>query len=162
VYTRGGRFVLLAGQNACMKRPTRFLVDRSVMVRKIGQSREEAIPLSEIRRREMQQAELIYHQHRLLALQLGAAVTVDSYTGEMWWFVADIDGPQGKLTAKTIMFDVAMTKTFSFALVKPRPAYDVSEEIEANIARRRLGLRALSEFVDRDINHDHWEQALAA
>jgi hypothetical protein len=84
-----------------------------------------------------------------------------SCTGRRWRPTARATWTTVKAVG-SIMFDLPMTKTFSFVLVKPRPACDVSEEIEANIARRRLGLLALSEFVDRDISHDHWEQALAA
>lgn len=120
--------------------------DSDVMVRRIGESRDEAIPLSEIRRRREEQAKRQEHDYSVLALKLGATVTLAADRSEMWWFVLDVNAHERNVSVTTLMFDRPRSGTFRFELVNPAPASDVTDEIEANYYRRRLGLAEWSGF----------------
>lgn len=115
-------------------------------MRRVGQDRREAVPLSVLQRHRAQREGRQRHDALVAQLRPGAAIVVRTYTQEMWWFVIDGDLPKRQVDAKTIMFDMPRAKTFSFDLVEPRPAISIDDEIEANGYRRRLGLAEWSEF----------------
>lgn len=78
---------------------------------------------------------------RYLGLQMGdVIVPLVARGGGLLWFAVDVDGPARSATARTVMFGEPRESTFGFAeidLVTPRTIEDV---VDADGARRRLGL----------------------
>ncbi|HEY4277676.1 MAG TPA: hypothetical protein VGM91_05625 [Conexibacter sp.] len=60
----------------------------------------------------------LYAEHALLALAQGDIVTAARYTGDLWWFVRDVNGVERTITAATVMFDQAVERTFPFEMVE--------------------------------------------
>jgi hypothetical protein len=65
-----------------------------------------------------------WEEHRKLALRRGATITAPDYTGELWWFVLDVNGLDRTITAVTEIFEQMRERTFPFDLVEPVTLYD--------------------------------------
>lgn len=106
-----------------------------VTVRRIGSSEPvEVIAPDELARRK-DEAEWqrfrqshgldLTNEHERLAVRFGDPITVASYTGELWWFVRDVDGVDRTITAGTLIFDQPRERTFPFELVEPLRVWGV-------------------------------------
>lgn len=90
----------------------------------------------EWRRYERRHGLDVREEHARLALRLGAAITVPEYTGDLWWFVRDVNGPERTITAGTIIFGQVRERSFPFDLVEPKRLWHWSELNEAAEAYR--------------------------
>lgn len=79
----------------------------------------------------------LWAEHELLALRRDDTVTVPEYTGEVWWFVLDVNGIAREITADTLIFDRPFERTFPFRMVVPREL-ETHEQAEGVVALRRL------------------------
>ena len=82
-------------------------------------------------------------EHARLALKVGDVLTVPDYTGELWWFVRDVNGIDRTITAATIIFEQVRERTFPFDLVELKRLWHRHEANEARAAyeatERKLG-----------------------
>lgn len=83
----------------------------------------------------------IQDEHARLALQPGDVVIVSQYTGDVWWFVRDVDGIARVVTAGTFLFDQPRERTFPFELVEPFRLWHIHEQNEAALCFARLQAR---------------------
>jgi hypothetical protein len=124
-----------------------------VTVRRIGSDAPvEVVPPDELARRK-EEAEWqryrrahgldVEDEHARLALRLGDPVSVPRFTGDLWWFVRDVNGLDRTITAGTLIFDQPRERTFPFDLVELVPLWDPADENEAafwfDAVQRRLG-----------------------
>ena len=88
----------------------------------------EVVPPRELVRRKLaaEQAERarrrgydLVSEHALLALPLGGVVRVPDYTGDIWWFVTDVLGPERTIAACTVLFEQLRVETFPFDITYP-------------------------------------------
>jgi hypothetical protein len=79
----------------------------------------------------------LWAEQELLGLRRNDTITVPEYTGEIWWFVLDVNGIARVITADTLIFDRPFERTFPFRMVIPREL-DISEQAEGIVALKRL------------------------
>lgn len=72
-----------------------------------------------------------YDEHARLALRLGDPVAAPFLTGEMWWFVCDVNGPARTITVRTFIFDMPTERTFALEMVEPLRLRHIAEKNEA-------------------------------
>lgn len=80
----------------------------------------------------------LWDNQTLLALRRNDTITVPDYTGEVWWFVLDVDGPAKAITADTLLFDQPFERSFPFRMVLQRDMETWEENVEAAVALDRL------------------------
>lgn len=80
---------------------------------------------------------VLWAEQELLALRRDDTITVPEYTGDIWWFVLDVNGLSRAVTADTLIFDRPFEQTFPFRMVIPRKL-EVSELAEGVVALKRL------------------------
>jgi len=73
-----------------------------------------------------------------LKLKADDTVTIPPYTQEMRWFVQDVEAPERRVTAETLLFGVPFERAFPFGMVEPRPLRDPIKECEAAVALTTL------------------------
>lgn len=78
----------------------------------------EVVTPDELERRQWQRELERIEEHRRLALRRGDTITVPDYTGELWWFVRDVNGLERDITAATLIFEQPRERTFSFEAVE--------------------------------------------
>lgn len=98
------------------------------MIRRVGEDVADVVPHDELVRRK-EEAEWraierrwgtdLREEHALLALRPGDTVQVADYTGEMRWFVTDVNGIMRTITARTLIFECLVERTFPFQMVSP-------------------------------------------
>jgi hypothetical protein len=112
-----------------------------VTLRRVGRSEPvEVVAPDELARRK-EEAEWEHYrrshgldqweEHARLALKRGETITVPDYTGELWWFVRDVNGVDRTVTAATVIFEQPRERTFPFDLVEPLVLSDLGDENEA-------------------------------
>jgi hypothetical protein len=121
---------------------------REVVIRQAGQPKPVGVLEPDELARRKEEAEWQLHRqrlgldvredHRRFALDLGDALTVPKYTGDIWWFVRDVNGPARTITAAALIFDQPRERTFPFDLVEVLELWDSHQINEAHIAYSRL------------------------
>jgi hypothetical protein len=79
----------------------------------------------------------LWAEQELLGLRRNDTITVPEYTGEIWWFVLDVNGIARAITADTLIFDRPFEHTFPFRMVIPREL-EAHERAEGVVALKRL------------------------
>lgn len=59
-------------------------------------------------------------------------ITVPNYTGELWWFVRDVNGIERTITAGTLIFDQPRERTF------PVRAHRAADDLTAALVRSKM------------------------
>jgi hypothetical protein len=80
-------------------------------------------------------------EQSLFALKRDDTITVPDYTGEVWWFVQEVDGPAKAITADTLLFDQYFLRNFPFYMARPRVAVNYAEQKEATVGLDMLKQR---------------------
>jgi hypothetical protein len=80
----------------------------------------------------------LWADQELLAMRRDDTITVPEYTGEVWWFVLDVNGLARAITADTLLFDRPFERTFPFRMVIPHKRENWDENVEAVVALDRL------------------------
>jgi len=79
----------------------------------------------------------LWAEQELLGLRRDDTITVPEYTGEIWWFVLDVNGIARAITADTFIFDRPVEHTFPFRMVIPREL-EAHERAEGVVGLKRL------------------------
>jgi hypothetical protein len=79
----------------------------------------------------------LWAEQELLGLRRDDTITVPEYTGEIWWFVLDVNGIARAITADTLIFDRPVEHTFPFRMVIPREL-EAHERAEGVVGLKRL------------------------
>ena len=124
---------------------------RAVTIRRVGATDPvEVIAPDELARRKEEAEWKRYerakgldrrNEHARLALRLGDPVSVPTFTGDLWWFVRDVNGIARSIPAGTLIFEQPRERTFPFDLVEPVKLWHIRERNDAALWNRRVTSR---------------------
>jgi hypothetical protein len=131
------------------KPPKRTAQD--VTVRRIGSAEPvEVVAPDELARRK-EEAEWerqrrsqgidLRDEHARYALKLGEPFLTPSYTGDLWWFVRDVNGPDRTITGATLIFEQPIERTFPFEMVETFRIWHIEDQNDAAIYVAKIASR---------------------